>query len=57
MSNFRLFLPGGSLDSQTTETQWYNSHFDGNGRESETLSVSSHCCDESCKFLVSKMLG
>lgn len=46
---FRLFLPGGSLDSQTTETQWYNAHFDSNGSEydskgsdSETLSVSGH---------------
>ena len=39
--DFRLFLPGGSLDSQTTETQWYSAQF-GSSQESETLSVSSY---------------
>jgi hypothetical protein len=51
---YRLYLPGGSLDSQTTETQWYDAQFDSGGRESETSNVSSR--HESRKFFVPMML-
>ena len=50
--DFRLFLPGGSLDSLTTETQWYNAQFDSS-QESESLSVSSYSGHEFRKSFVS----
>ena len=50
--DFRLFQPGASLDSQTTETQWYNAQFDSS-QESESLSVSSYSGHEFRKSFVS----
>lgn len=34
-------MPGGSLDSQTSETQWYHAQFNNNEIDEDTLSISS----------------
>jgi len=50
--DFRLFIPGGSLDSQTTETQWYDAQFNRNSE----LSVSSDSHSDSREFAALPLL-